>query len=298
MGALAAEAGCGDGHHLYMLTLADFDTFKGRISARAARFACGLSPRKTRPGNPKRTRQLRGDRASPHDAKASDDAGRERDATLSQTDRLPPKDRDDLNNGAMIQPGFRPAQQPRRGVSADRAILDDQRNFKINNPDAQNQLEEMLARLAAIRDQNLGPAEQGLSRATKSLDAKNAPSAGSPPPAGAQRNGTEADRQTLASQNPPKPRSGNRPSRPGSLAESNPPASKKSTDAVKEHNPRDDAGNAAARAVMHRKEAIKRGMHRREQRAGQVTGKGFEARSAIDLAVETRRGDATRTRAR
>ena len=34
-------------------------------------------------------------------------------------------------------------------------------NFKIANPDAQKQMEDMLARLGVIRDQHLGPAEQG-----------------------------------------------------------------------------------------------------------------------------------------
>ena len=40
-------------------------------------------------------------------------------------------------------------------------MLDDLQNFKIDNPDAQKQMEDMLARLAVIRDQHLGPAEQG-----------------------------------------------------------------------------------------------------------------------------------------
>ena len=42
-----------------------------------------------------------------------------------------------------------------------RRFLDDLKNFKIANPDAQKQMEEMLARLEPLRDQNLGPAEQG-----------------------------------------------------------------------------------------------------------------------------------------
>ena len=79
--------------------------------------------------------------------------------TLSQTDRLPAKDRDDLNNGAMIQRQVSGRINNRdEGVGARISrILDDQRNFKIDNPEAQKQMEDMLARLAAIRDQNLGP---------------------------------------------------------------------------------------------------------------------------------------------
>ncbi len=58
-------------------------------------------------------------------------------------------------------------------------MLDDLQNFKIDNPDAQKQMEDMLARLNVIRDQHLGPAEQGISRATKRLDdrAGNTPAA-------------------------------------------------------------------------------------------------------------------------
>jgi hypothetical protein len=99
--------------------------------------------------------------------------------TLSQIDRLPAKERDDLNNGAMIQRQVSGRINNRdEGIGARiRNSLDDQRNFKIDNPDAQKQLEDMLARLEVIREQHLGPAEQGLTRAIKSLDAKN----GSPP---------------------------------------------------------------------------------------------------------------------
>ena len=51
-----------------------------------------------------------------------------------------------------------------------RRMLEDLQNFKIDNADAQKQMEDMLARLTVIRDQHLGPAEQGISRASKSLD--------------------------------------------------------------------------------------------------------------------------------
>jgi hypothetical protein len=96
--------------------------------------------------------------------------------TLSQTDRLPPKERDDLNNAGTIQRQVNSRLNNRdEGVGARLTrMLDDQRNFKIDNADAQKQMEDMLARLEVIRDQNLGPAEQGLTRATKSLD-QNAP---------------------------------------------------------------------------------------------------------------------------
>ena len=185
---------------------------------------------------------------------------------LSQTDRLPPKDRDDLNNGAMIQRQVSGRLNNRdEGVSARIArILDDQRNFKINNPDAQNQLEEMLARLAAIRDQNLGPAEQGLSRATKSLDAKNAPSADSQPLAGASGMAPRPTRQTVASQIPPKPRSRMHPSHPRIARASRIPRLRRRALTPTRRTTRGTMrARRLARAAMHRKEAIKRGMHRR-----------------------------------
>ncbi|MFI5459268.1 MAG: DUF4175 domain-containing protein, partial [Isosphaerales bacterium] len=92
--------------------------------------------------------------------------------SLSQTNRLQPAQRDDLNNAGMIQRQVTSRINNRdEGIGARiRHGLDDLRNFKIDNSDAQKQMEEMLARLGVIRDQHLGPAEQELSRATKSLD--------------------------------------------------------------------------------------------------------------------------------
>ena len=53
------------------------------------------------------------------------------------------------------------------------------RNFKIANPDAQQQMQDMLERLGMLRDRNLGPAEQALTRAGKSLEQNAEPSPGS-----------------------------------------------------------------------------------------------------------------------
>ena len=52
-----------------------------------------------------------------------------------------------------------------------RHMLEDLRNFKIANPDAEQQMQEMLQRLGMLRDRHVEPAEQGLSRASKSLAA-------------------------------------------------------------------------------------------------------------------------------
>ncbi len=103
--------------------------------------------------------------------------------SLKETDRLPQPGRDDLNNASMIQRqvGGRINSRDDGLGSRMRRMLDDQHNFKITNPEAQKQMEDMLARLGVIRDRNVGPAEQGLTRATKSLEENDAaqPRAGS-----------------------------------------------------------------------------------------------------------------------
>ncbi len=102
---------------------------------------------------------------------------------LDQTKALPPAQRDDLNNAGMIQRQVGSRINNRDdGVGARmRRMLADLQNFKLENPDAQKQVEGMLARLDVVRDQNLGPAEQGISRATKSLDDIAATPPGQPP---------------------------------------------------------------------------------------------------------------------
>ncbi len=92
--------------------------------------------------------------------------------TLSKTDRLPKSQRDDLNNSALIQRqvGSRMSNRDDGLDEKIRRLLDDLRNFKIANPEAQQQMQDMLARLDQVRDRNQGPAEQGLTRAGKSLE--------------------------------------------------------------------------------------------------------------------------------
>ncbi len=92
--------------------------------------------------------------------------------TLSRTDRLPQPQRDDLNNASMIQRQVSGRFTSREeGLAARlRRMLDDLRNFKMANPDAQKQLEDMAGRVDNIRDRNLEPAEQGIVHAVKDLD--------------------------------------------------------------------------------------------------------------------------------
>src|SRR5271165_5470719 len=92
--------------------------------------------------------------------------------TLSRTDRLPRAQRDDLNNAGLIQRqvGSRISNRDEGLEQKLRRLLDDLRNFKIANPEAQQQMQDMLERLNMLRDRHLGPAEQGLTTAGKSLE--------------------------------------------------------------------------------------------------------------------------------
>ena len=105
--------------------------------------------------------------------------------SLKETTKLPQPQRDDLNNAGMIQRQVGSRLNNRdEGVGARlRRSLEDLQNFKLDNPEAQQQMEGMLARLSVIRDQHLGPAEQGISRAAKSLDQGDAKSPENPPDA-------------------------------------------------------------------------------------------------------------------
>ena len=104
---------------------------------------------------------------------------------LEQTKTLPPAQRDDLNNAGMIQRQVESRINNRdEGLGARmRRMLGDLQNFKLDNPEAQKQMEGMLARLNVVREQHLGPAEQGISRATKTLDENAATSSGKSPEA-------------------------------------------------------------------------------------------------------------------
>ncbi len=111
---------------------------------------------------------------------------------LSKSDKLSNQNRDDLKNAEMIQRQVA-NQINNRTDGLDQKVknfIRDLKNFKIANPDAQKQMEEMRAGIERIRENHLGPAEQGLSRSTKRLDdgAQNAR-----PEPGAKPDGADAD---------------------------------------------------------------------------------------------------------
>jgi hypothetical protein len=92
--------------------------------------------------------------------------------TLSQTDRLSQPGRENLKNAEMIQRqvGNRITSKADGLDQKIGRFLDDLKNFKLPNPDAQKQMEEMRAGVARIRENHLEPAEQGLTRASKQID--------------------------------------------------------------------------------------------------------------------------------
>ncbi len=143
------------------------------------------------------------------------------DRTLSQTNQLPKAQRDDLNNASMIQRqvGSRIANRDEGLAARIRRMLDDLRNFKIANPEAQKQMEDMLARVDTVRDRNLGPAEQGLTRATKSLE--NRPeTAGNRQPQSSSTDGTQAKNQQSSPSSPSRSGSPSAKSQQGSQSKS------------------------------------------------------------------------------
>jgi hypothetical protein len=147
--------------------------------------------------------------------------------TLTRTNRLPSAERDNLNNGAMIQRQVTSRVNNRDdGVGARISrMLDDLKNFKLDKEDARNQLENMLGRMGVIRDQHLGPAEQGLTRAIKGLeqDAAAQPNDAPAPDLGEpQANAKSAER-----------------------AEANPADAKARADASKSDNARGDASKGS-----------------------------------------------------
>src|ERR671920_1036505 len=100
----------------------------------------------------------------------------------------------ELKNGEMIQRqvGSRINSRTDGLDQKIRRFLDDLQNFRLPNPDAQKQMEEMRAGVERVREKHLGPAEASLTRASKSLgepsaakpDADNAQAPDAPAPDG------------------------------------------------------------------------------------------------------------------
>lgn len=122
--------------------------------------------------------------------------------TLARTDRVGPPEREELKNAELIQRqvGNRITSKSDGLDQKIRRFLDDLRNFKVENADARKQMEEMRAGVDRIRENHLGPAEQGLSHASKNLDEAEAqvPKTESTP-AGGQQQAEQRDRANAPS---------------------------------------------------------------------------------------------------
>ncbi|MDR3634404.1 MAG: DUF4175 domain-containing protein [Isosphaeraceae bacterium] len=92
--------------------------------------------------------------------------------TLQKTEQVSDQKREDLKNAEMTQRQVG-NQINNRTDGLDQKVkhfIEDLKNFKIENADARKQMEEMRDGVARIRENHLGPAEQGLTRSTKRLD--------------------------------------------------------------------------------------------------------------------------------
>ena len=92
--------------------------------------------------------------------------------TFSKTDKLPAPLRDQVKNAEIIQ------RQVNNRISNKtdgldqklRQFAEDSQDFAADNADAVRQMAELRESVQKIKDRNLGPAEQALTRATKQLD--------------------------------------------------------------------------------------------------------------------------------
>ncbi|MCA1686379.1 MAG: DUF4175 domain-containing protein, partial [Planctomycetia bacterium] len=91
--------------------------------------------------------------------------------TLSKTDRVGKPALENLKNAEMTQRQVT-SRVTNKADGLEQKISrfqDDLKNFKLPNSDAQKQMDGMRATVAKLREDNLEPAEQGLTHATKNL---------------------------------------------------------------------------------------------------------------------------------
>jgi hypothetical protein len=95
--------------------------------------------------------------------------------TLDKTDQLDAARREEVKNAEPIQQQItdRIANKTDGLEAKIRKHLEELENLKIDNPDAKSQMQGMLESVEKLRDENLSPAEQGLTRAAKTFDQQN-----------------------------------------------------------------------------------------------------------------------------
>lgn len=136
--------------------------------------------------------------------------------------------RDEIKNAEMIQRQVR-GRITNRADGLERKIsrfLGDLSDFKIDNPEAKLQMQEMLAGVEKIRARHLDPAEQGLTRASKGLDQNPADQNAQPKGAstGAQPAGEQARDRQAASKSAASKASAGKQAAPGKAAGAQPKA--------------------------------------------------------------------------
>lgn len=182
--------------------------------------------------------------------------------SLARTDQIGKTVPENLKNAEMIQ-----RQVSNRITNKvdglqekiDRSLAD-LKNFRLPNPDAQKQMEEMRAGVSRIRENNLDPAEQGLTRASKNVNESLGEQSSSTPEAKA------PDSKDAAGRDGPKPDASR------TQAKTNPgaskPAGKSAADASKTKAGKDGAPN------------------REEQRQAASAPSKDQGRRPLDLAKE------------
>ena len=91
--------------------------------------------------------------------------------TLDKASPLNPAARENLKNAEMIQRQVNNRVTNKADGLEQKVtkFLDDLQNFRVANPDAQKQMQDMLAGVNRIKQNHLEPAEQGLTHASKNL---------------------------------------------------------------------------------------------------------------------------------
>ncbi|GAC1463379.1 MAG: hypothetical protein NVSMB9_00810 [Isosphaeraceae bacterium] len=169
--------------------------------------------------------------------------------TLSKMDQLDKPALENLKNAEIIQRqvGSRLTNKADGLEQKIKRFLDDLKNFKMSNPDAQKQMREMLAGVERIRQNHLEQAEQGLTHSSKILDErmKYAPPSSPPGPRNtlqtneAERSKAEEINRSRSAEIRSREKSGKVPSVHGDLAGRSPPEGRPIDKTAQEQEPFD-----------------------------------------------------------
>ncbi len=179
--------------------------------------------------------------------------------TLSKTDRLNRAAIANIKNAEMTQRQVT-NRVTNKADGLEQKIArfqDDLKNFKLPNTDAQKQMDGMRASVAKLREQNLEPAEQGLTHATKNLgQAPNEANDKPPTPEAASKPGDEPSEKNPAQKKPEnEAKSKANPSTPSANAK----AGKTTSEQAKAETKPDQSQPESATSQAQKSESAKKG---------------------------------------